>query len=68
MIEMEKSGVTINWKTVETLMQETYVAQRLAIHSKNNAGELIEDWPFFGKVTVLIVRVLPLCVVLSLLS
>lgn len=53
MVEMRKSAVTVNWKKVEKLMQETYVAQRLAIHSKNNAGEVIADWPFFGKYSIL---------------
>ncbi|XP_034233347.1 uncharacterized protein LOC117640668 [Thrips palmi] len=39
----------VNKKLLRTLMDQTYVAQRLTINALNNMQRILKDWPFIGK-------------------
>lgn len=49
LIQMYKSG-SINSKEVYKLMKATYVSQRISINEGLNMDQLLQEWPFFGKV------------------
>lgn len=49
LIQMYNSG-SIRSKEVLNLMKSTYVSQRISVNEGKNMDQLLQEWPFFGKV------------------
>lgn len=47
--EMHRSGESTA-KDVHKLMADTYVLQRFSVNAKQNMEQILNNWPFFGKV------------------
>ena len=51
LVDMSKSGEVI-WKDVLKLMKDTYASQRATINSLTHMEDILDAWPFFGKVSL----------------
>jgi len=49
MVKMNDTG-EVNWKSVQQLMTETYVAQRITINCLKSMDSILKEWPYIGKV------------------
>ena len=55
MISKHRAG-SCNSKEISKLMEATYVSQRATINKKVTLDKLLIEWPFFGRVRILILH------------